>query len=82
MLQVPPSTTHTVAASKLLTMEGTMKRKEKIRQRQDEALDRQTKYDKLSTDEKIELAKSRRGESKKEMLNLHYHKLKKLKKGK
>jgi len=51
-----------------------MKRKEKIRQRQDEALDRQTKYDKLSTDEKIELAKSRRGESKKE--------LKKLKKGK
>ena len=74
MLQVPPSTTHTVAASKLLIMEGTMKRKEKIRQRQDEALDRQTKYDKLSTDEKIELAKSRRGESKKE--------LKKLKKGK
>ena len=63
-----------MAASKLLTMEGTMKRKEKIRQRQDEALDRQTKYDKLSTDEKIELAKSRRGESKKE--------LKKLKKGK
>ena len=51
-----------------------MKRKEKIRQRQDEALDRQIKYDKLSTDEKIELAKSRRGESKKE--------LKKLKKGK
>ena len=47
-----------------------MKRNEKIRQRQDEALDRQTKYDKLSTDEKIVLAESRRGESKKELNKL------------
>mgnify|MGYP003147542330 FL=1 len=51
-----------------------MKRKEKIRQRQDEALNRQTKYDKLSTDEKIELAKSRRGESKKELNKLRKEK--------
>ena len=51
-----------------------MKRNEKIRQRQDEALDRQTKYDKLSTDEKIELAKSRRGESKKELNKLRKEK--------
>ena len=47
-----------------------MKRNDRIRQRQDEALDRQTKYDKLSTDEKIELANSRRGESKKELNKL------------
>ena len=51
-----------------------MKRKEKIRQQQDEALNRQTKYDKLSTDEKIELAKSRRGESKKELNKLRKEK--------
>ena len=51
-----------------------MKRKEKIRQRQDEALDRQDKYDKLSTDERIELAKSRRGESKKELNKLRKEK--------
>jgi hypothetical protein len=59
-----------MAASKLLTIRNNMKRNEKIRQRQDEALDRQTKYDKLSTDEKIELANSRRGESKKELNKL------------
>ena len=51
-------------------MGNIMKRNEKIRQRQDEALDRQTKYNKLSTDEKIELANSRRGESKKELNKL------------
>ena len=47
-----------------------MKRNDRIRQKQDESLDRQTKYDKLSTNEKIELAKSRRGESKKELKKL------------
>ena len=51
-----------------------MKRNEKIRQRQDEALDRQTKYDKLSTNEKIKLSESRRGESKKELNKLRKEK--------
>ena len=47
-----------------------MKRNDRIRQKQDEASARQTKYDKLSTDEKIELVNSRRGESKKELKKL------------
>jgi len=47
-----------------------MKRNDRIRQKQDEALKRQSKYDKLSTNEKIKLAKSRRGESKKELKKL------------
>jgi hypothetical protein len=51
-----------------------MKRNDRIRQRQDEALDRQTKYDKLSTDERIKLAESRRGESKKELNKLRKEK--------
>jgi len=51
-----------------------MKRNDRIRQKQDESLDRQTKYDELSTDEKIELANSRRGESKKELNKLRKEK--------
>jgi len=47
-----------------------MKRNDRIRQRQSEAVERQNKYDKLSNDEKIKLAKSRRGNSKKELKKL------------
>jgi len=51
-----------------------MKRNDRIRQRQDEAVERQNKYDKLSNDEKIKLAESRRGESKKELNKLRKEK--------
>jgi len=55
---------------KILIIRNIMKRNDRIRQKQDEALKRQSKYDKLSTNEKIKLAKSRRGESKKELKKL------------
>jgi len=51
-----------------------MKRNDRIRQRQSEAVERQNKYDKLSNDEKIKLAESRRGESKKELNKLRKEK--------
>jgi len=51
-----------------------MKRNDRIRQRQDEAVERQNKYDKLSNDEKIKLAESRRGDSKKELNKLRKEK--------
>ena len=51
-----------------------MKRNDRIRQRQSEAVERQNKYDKLSNDEKIKLAESRRGDSKKELNKLRKEK--------
>ena len=40
------------------------------KERQEEAIERQKKYDSLSLKEKIDLAKSRRGESSKEINRL------------
>ncbi len=40
------------------------------KERQEEAIERQKKYDSLSLKEKIDLAKSRRGESSKEIKRL------------
>ena len=45
-------------------------RKGRKKQLQEEAIDRQSKYDKLTIKQKINLAESRRGESKKELKQL------------
>ena len=45
-------------------------RKGRKKQLQEEAIDRQSKYDKLTIKQKIKLAESRRGESKKELKQL------------
>jgi len=42
----------------------------KLDKRRDEAEDRQARYDRLSTTDKVKLAKSRRGESKRELARL------------
>ena len=45
-------------------------RKGRKKQLQEEAIDRQSKYDKLTIKQKIKLAESRRGKSKKELKRL------------
>ena len=45
-------------------------RKGRKKQLQEEAIDRQSKYDKLTIKQKIKLAESRRGESSKELKQL------------
>ena len=45
-------------------------RKGRKKQLQEEAINRQSKYDKLTIKQKIKLAESRRGESKKELKQL------------
>jgi len=45
-------------------------RKGRKKQLQEEAIERQSKYDKLTIKQKIKLAESRRGESKKELKQL------------
>tara|TARA_R100000750_G_C2321433_1_gene86485 strand:- start:58 stop:249 length:192 start_codon:yes stop_codon:yes gene_type:complete len=45
-------------------------RKGRKKQLQEEAIDRQSKYDKLTIKQKIKLAESRRGKSKKELKQL------------
>ena len=45
-------------------------RKGRKKQLQEEAIDRQSKYNKLTIKQKIKLAESRRGESKKELKQL------------
>ena len=45
-------------------------RKDRMRERQEEAIERQEKYDALGNADKIKLAKSRRGNSKKELERL------------